>query len=71
MCQLVDHYVPSQTEIDQFEKDFLAGKDPFSDLTDDTHLNSVASILKMFFRRLPEPIFPNDTFDQMMLITSE
>jgi len=59
----------AQADIDQFEKDFKEGKDPFHDLEDDFHMNSVSGILKMWFRKLPEPIFSNESFDYMMSIT--
>jgi len=58
----------AHSDIDAFEKIFINGEDPFADLKDDTHLNSVASILKRFFHRLPEPIFPKEHFDQVMMI---
>ena len=100
-----------QNDIDAFEKSFLNEDDPFAGLHDDTHLNSVASILKRFFHRwqdskswmvmwicqfkwqmklyltktmsknywsstqynhrLPEPIFPKEYFDQIMIIARE
>jgi len=58
----------AHNDIDSFEKNFLNDIDPFAELHDDTHLNSVASILKRFFHRLPEPIFPKEYFDQLMMI---
>merc|ERR1711971_431315 len=58
----------AHNDIDGFEKSFLNEEDPFAILVDDTHLNSVASILKRFFHRLPEPIFPKEYFDQLMMI---
>ena len=61
----------NQADIDQFEKDFKEGRDPFHDLEDDFHMNSVSGILKMWFRKLPEPIFSNESFDQMMSVTSK
>merc|ERR1719400_166823 len=58
----------AHNDIDTFEKSFLNEDDPFAGLHDDTHLNSVASILKRFFHRLPEPIFPKEYLDQIMII---
>ena len=51
-----------QSDIDAFEKIFINGEDPFADLKDDTHLNSVASILKRFFHRWQCSIFKRSTF---------
>ena len=58
------HYntISFQSDIDAFEKIFINGEDPFSDLKDDTHLNSVASILKRFFHRWQCSIFNRSTF---------
>ena len=59
---LPHNIISFQSDIDAFEKIFINGEDPFADLKDDTHLNSVASILKRFFHRWQYSIFNGSTF---------
>ena len=41
----------------------LTGEDPLADVTDSTSINSIAGVLKSFFRELQEPLFPLTLFD--------
>ena len=38
-------------------------------MTNGNHLNSVAGVLKSYFRKLEEPLFSQAYFDQLMNIT--
>ena len=60
-----------QADITKFEEDFEKSGDPFSVMDNGNHLNSVAGVLKSYFRKLEEPLFSEAYFDQFMNITSE
>jgi SLIT-ROBO Rho GTPase activating protein len=40
--------------------------DPLADTTDASDINSVAGVLKLYFRELREPLFPIQYFDHFM-----
>ena len=50
---------------------FLIGEDPFENLDELADINLVASVLKLYFRELPEPLFPTTLFPQFMECASE
>ncbi|KRY12040.1 SLIT-ROBO Rho GTPase-activating protein 1 [Trichinella patagoniensis] len=56
----------SQIEINAFKDAFERGEDPLSDVTDASDVNSVAGVLKLYFRELREPLFPFFMFDQFV-----
>jgi len=58
-------------EIANFRDAFERGEDPLADMTDASDINSVAGVLKLYFRELREPIFPIIYFDQFMDFASE
>ena len=60
-----------QADITKFEEDFENNGDPFSGMDNANHINSVAGVLKSYFRRLDEALFSETYFDQLMNITSE
>jgi len=45
---------------------FIIGLDPLSDAVGADDINSVAGLLKMYFRELKEPIFPLAMFDELI-----
>merc|ERR1719471_1178245 len=59
----------AHADITKFEEDFEKSGDPFSEMTNGNHLNSVAGVLKSYFRKLEEPLFSQAYFDQLMNIT--
>jgi len=59
----------AHADITKFEEDFEKSRDPFSVMDNGNHLNSVAGVLKSYFRKLEEPLFSETYFDQFMNIT--
>ena len=49
----------------------LTGLDPLLDVADGKDINSVAGVLKLFFRELREPLFPTQLFDQLINLSSD
>ena len=49
-------------EINQFKDAFEKGEDPLANVTG-RDMNSVAGIIKLYFRELKEPLFARDMFD--------
>ncbi|KAL5286146.1 SRGAP1 family protein [Megaselia abdita] len=58
----------SQAEISNFRECFERGEDPLADTTDASDINSVAGVLKLYFRELREPLFPIIYFDHFVSI---
>ena len=54
----------------KFEEDFEKGGDPFAVLVNGNHINSVAGVLKTYFRKLRPELISEAYFDQFMNITS-
>jgi len=59
----------SHADINKFEEEFEAGRDPFSILVNGHHVNSVAGVLKSYFRKLGRPLISEAYFDQFINIT--
>ncbi|XP_071961653.1 SLIT-ROBO Rho GTPase-activating protein 3-like isoform X2 [Antedon mediterranea] len=56
----------SQSEINDIKSAFEKGEDPLPERGETADINSVASVLKCYFRELPEPLFPTFMFKQFM-----
>ena len=55
------------------ERDSVAcvtGKDPLLDNLDGKDINSVAGVLKLYFRELRDPLLPFHMFDDLMACSS-
>jgi len=50
---------------------FIIGKDPLPDRVDGKDINSVAGVLKLYFRELKEPLFRSQIFDDLMACSSQ
>ncbi|XP_067937833.1 SLIT-ROBO Rho GTPase-activating protein 1-like isoform X2 [Watersipora subatra] len=55
-----------QAEINEIKASFEKGEDPLADVTDSSSINSIAGVLKLFFRELQEPLFPITLFDNLV-----
>merc|ERR1719510_747743 len=55
-----------QIEINNMRDAFERGDDPLADTTDASDINSVAGVLKLYFRELREPMFSLQYFDHLM-----
>lgn len=49
----------------------FSGEDPLTDVADASDVNSVAGVLKLYFRELREPLFPIFMFDQFVECSSK
>lgn len=54
----------SQTEVNHIRDAFERGEDPLTDSESD--IDSVAGVLKLYFRGLEKPLFPEESFSQLM-----
>ncbi|KAG1961605.1 SLIT-ROBO Rho GTPase-activating protein [Pimephales promelas] len=54
----------SQMVVNQLKDAFEKGDDPLAD--GECDMDSVAGVLKLYFRGLEKPLFPEDTYDQLM-----
>ncbi|XP_016102571.1 SLIT-ROBO Rho GTPase-activating protein 3-like [Sinocyclocheilus grahami] len=54
----------SQTEVNHIRDAFERGEDPLTDSESD--IDSVAGVLKLYFRGLEKPLFPEESFCQLM-----
>ncbi|XP_051517728.1 SLIT-ROBO Rho GTPase-activating protein 3-like isoform X3 [Myxocyprinus asiaticus] len=54
----------SQTEVNHIRNAFERGEDPLTDSESD--IDSVAGVLKLYFRGLEKPLFPEESFSQLM-----
>jgi len=52
-------------DITDMKASFEAGDDPISDREDDVDINSVAGLLKLYFRQLDEKLFPQYIFEDL------
>ncbi|XP_078485711.1 SLIT-ROBO Rho GTPase-activating protein 1-like isoform X2 [Ciona intestinalis] len=56
----------SHQEITEMKRLFEAGEDPVSEREDEVDINSVAGLLKLYFRQLDEKLFPRYIFDDIV-----
>ncbi|KAL7669037.1 hypothetical protein ACOME3_009708 [Neoechinorhynchus agilis] len=57
----------SQVDINDFKEQFERGDDPLLSVSS-RDMNSVAGLLKLYFRELKDPLFPREKFDDFMNI---
>ena len=50
---------------------YYTGEDALSDVVDASDMNSIAGVLKLYFRELREPLFPLHLFDALVECTSK
>ncbi|MGH0146303.1 UNVERIFIED_CONTAM: hypothetical protein FKN15_007476 [Acipenser sinensis] len=55
----------SQLEVNEIRNAFERGEDPLTDSTDHD-IDSVAGVLKLYFRGLEKPLFPQENFQELM-----
>ncbi|KAG7472474.1 hypothetical protein MATL_G00109290 [Megalops atlanticus] len=56
----------SQVEVNDIKNSFERGEDPLTDDQSDHDINSVAGVLKLYFRGLENPLFPKERFLDLM-----
>uniref|UniRef100_A0A8C1C5B6 SLIT-ROBO Rho GTPase activating protein 3 n=1 Tax=Cyprinus carpio carpio TaxID=630221 RepID=A0A8C1C5B6_CYPCA len=61
----------SQVEVNDIKNSFERGEDPLVDDQNDHDINSVAGVLKLYFRGLENPIFPKERFLDLISTISE
>jgi len=49
----------------------ITGKDPLPDKVDGKDINSVAGVLKLYFRELKDSLFPPHIFDDLITCSSQ
>uniref|UniRef100_A0A8C9VYF1 SLIT-ROBO Rho GTPase-activating protein 3 n=1 Tax=Scleropages formosus TaxID=113540 RepID=A0A8C9VYF1_SCLFO len=61
----------SQVEVNDIKNSFERGEDPLIDDQSDHDINSVAGVLKLYFRGLENPLFPKERFQDLISTISE
>uniref|UniRef100_A0A8C1UXM0 SLIT-ROBO Rho GTPase-activating protein 1 n=1 Tax=Cyprinus carpio TaxID=7962 RepID=A0A8C1UXM0_CYPCA len=61
----------SQVEVNDIKNSFERGEDPLVDDQSDHDINSVAGVLKLYFRGLENPLFPKERFLDLISTISE
>ncbi|XP_061891398.1 SLIT-ROBO Rho GTPase-activating protein 1 isoform X3 [Entelurus aequoreus] len=56
----------SQLEVNDIKNSFERGNDPLVDDESDHDINSVAGVLKLYFRGLENPLFPKEKFSDLL-----
>ncbi|KAG7270726.1 hypothetical protein CRUP_026324 [Coryphaenoides rupestris] len=56
----------SQLEVNDIKNSFERGNDPLTDEENNHDINSVAGVLKLYFRGLENPLFPKERFDDLL-----
>ncbi|XP_019749754.1 SLIT-ROBO Rho GTPase-activating protein 1 isoform X3 [Hippocampus comes] len=56
----------SQLEVNDIKNSFERGNDPLIDDENNHDINSVAGVLKLYFRGLENPLFPKDRFSELL-----
>uniref|UniRef100_A0A671T012 SLIT-ROBO Rho GTPase-activating protein 2 n=1 Tax=Sinocyclocheilus anshuiensis TaxID=1608454 RepID=A0A671T012_9TELE len=56
----------SQVEVNDIKNSFERGNDPLTDGENNHDINSVAGVLKMYFRNLDNPLFPKEKFNDLI-----
>ncbi|XP_044307929.1 SLIT-ROBO Rho GTPase-activating protein 3 isoform X2 [Varanus komodoensis] len=56
----------SQVEVNDIKNSFERGEDPLSDDQNERDINSVAGVLKLYFRGLENPLFPKERFQDLI-----
>uniref|UniRef100_A0A3P8PMJ5 SLIT-ROBO Rho GTPase-activating protein 1 n=1 Tax=Astatotilapia calliptera TaxID=8154 RepID=A0A3P8PMJ5_ASTCA len=59
----------SQVEVNDIKNAFERGEDPLMDDQTDHDINSVAGVLKLYFRGLENPLFPKERFADLISTT--
>uniref|UniRef100_A0A8C7GJH6 SLIT-ROBO Rho GTPase activating protein 3 n=1 Tax=Oncorhynchus kisutch TaxID=8019 RepID=A0A8C7GJH6_ONCKI len=61
----------SQVEVNDIKNSFERGEDPLIDDQNEHDINSVAGVLKLYFRGLENPLFPKERFLDLMSTITE
>ncbi|XP_011605644.1 SLIT-ROBO Rho GTPase-activating protein 1 isoform X2 [Takifugu rubripes] len=56
----------SQLEVNDIKNSFERGNDPLTDDESNHDINSVAGVLKLYFRGLENPLFPKERFNDLL-----
>uniref|UniRef100_A0A8C9YMA6 SLIT-ROBO Rho GTPase-activating protein 1 n=1 Tax=Sander lucioperca TaxID=283035 RepID=A0A8C9YMA6_SANLU len=56
----------SQLEVNDIKNSFERGNDPLADDENGHDINSVAGVLKLYFRGLENPLFPKERFNELL-----
>uniref|UniRef100_A0A3B4E8N9 SLIT-ROBO Rho GTPase-activating protein 1 n=1 Tax=Pygocentrus nattereri TaxID=42514 RepID=A0A3B4E8N9_PYGNA len=56
----------SQVEVNDIKNSFERGNDPLTDDENNHDINSVAGVLKLYFRGLENPLFPKERFNELI-----
>ena len=61
----------SQVEVNDIKNSFERGENPLSDEQSNHDINSVAGVLKLYFRGLENPLFPKERFTDLISCISK
>ncbi|KAG8447898.1 hypothetical protein GDO86_015132 [Hymenochirus boettgeri] len=56
----------SQAQVNEIRSSFERGEDPLDDSCSGHDVDSVAGVLKLYFRGLEKPLFPNEVFQDLL-----
>lgn len=56
----------AQAEVNDIKNSFERGEDPLADGQENHDINSVAGVLKLYFRGLENPLFPKERFNELL-----
>lgn len=60
-----------ELESNVINKHFISGEDPLADDQNERDINSVAGVLKLYFRGLENPLFPKERFQDLISTISK
>ncbi|XP_044798438.1 SLIT-ROBO Rho GTPase-activating protein 1 isoform X4 [Bubalus kerabau] len=61
----------SQVEVNDIKNSFERGENPLADDQSNRDINSVAGVLKLYFRGLENPLFPKERFNDLISCVSD
>ena len=61
----------SQVEVNDIKNSFERGENPLADDQSNRDINSVAGVLKLYFRGLENPLFPKERFNDLISCVSK
>uniref|UniRef100_A0A8C2JBM7 SLIT-ROBO Rho GTPase activating protein 1a n=1 Tax=Cyprinus carpio TaxID=7962 RepID=A0A8C2JBM7_CYPCA len=71
LTEVISQVSGSQVEVNDIKNSFERGNDPLTDEENNHDINSVAGVLKLYFRGLENPLFPKERFNDLISFVSK